>query len=239
MRENTFYCGDSRNLLKLIEPGSIDLIVTDVPYKVTSRGNSSNTMSGYWVEAQSRKGKIFANNDIEIEEYLDELYRVLKESTHCYVFTNNLNLPHFLEVIGKSRFKFVKSVIWDKCCMITGRYYMGCYEHILLLRKGGDRPINDCGTPDILRVPIGDKPVFADGAYVNPTAKPVELYEVLIRNSSEKGDLVLDPFCGSGTIGRACKKTGRRFIGFDIDEKQVEYATKSIENYTYQRGLFT
>lgn len=98
--------------------------------------------------------------------------------------------------------------------------------------------INDCGTPDILCVPVGDKPTFADGSFVNPTAKPVELYEVLIRNSSGNGDLVLDPFCGSGTIGRACKKTGRKFIGFDIDEKQVQYAQRAVSQYSFQGTLF-
>ena len=195
-------------------------------------------MSGYWVDKNTKSGKIFSNNDIDIEEYIGLLYRALKPQTHCYIFTNNVNLPHFLDVISRSQFKFVKSLIWDKCSKIAGRYYMGCYEYILFLRKGGDRSINDCGTGDILRVPVGEKPMFEDGSFVNPTAKPVELYEILIKNSSSENDLVLDPFCGSGTIGRACKKSGRRYIGFDIDAAQIEYARKSVSRFSFQRTIF-
>lgn len=223
-----FYCGDSRELLSELDTESIDLIITDVPYLTTSRGGCG-TMGGYWKGEKAMKGKIFDHNNTLIEEYIDDLYRVLKERTHCYIMVNNLNLPHFLEVIGKTKFKFIKSVIWDKCSKIAGHYYMSCYEHILLLRKGGDKQINECGTPDILKVPIGTKPTFPDGTFINPTAKPVALYEILIRNSSNIGDLVLDPFSGSGTIGRACKRLNRHFIGFDIDKRQVDYANQNLD----------
>ncbi|MGN1155376.1 MAG: DNA methyltransferase [Agathobacter sp.] len=138
--------------MKSIQDGSIDLIVTDPPYRITKRG-SNGTMSGYWTNDITKKGKIFEENDIEIEDYLGEFHRILKDRSHCYIMSNNLNLPHFFYVISKSKFNFVKLLVWDKCSKISGRYYMGQVEHIFLLRKGGDKPINDCGTSDLLSFP--------------------------------------------------------------------------------------
>ena len=94
-------CGDCLVEMQNIPDKSIDLIVTDPPYRLTSRG-SSGTMSGYWASSLSKQGKVFENNDIDIEEYLPQFYRVLKDGTHCYIMTNQSNLPHFLDVISKS-----------------------------------------------------------------------------------------------------------------------------------------
>ena len=108
-----------------------------------------------------------------------------------------------------------------------------------MLRKGGDRPINDCGIKDILRIPVPkNKRKFKDGSFVNPTEKPSQLFELLIRNSCNKGDIVLDPFCGSGTIARACINTDRKYIGFDLDERQIQYAKNEIEHTHTQLYLF-
>lgn len=150
---NKIYQGDCRKLLKLIDNDSIDLVCSDVAYPVQSRGGSGN-MGGYWTDSQTRKGKIFKSNDIDISEYINDLYRILKDRSHCYLMCNDYNLLHFLDVVGKSEFHFTKCLIWDKCAKICGRYYMAQKEYIIMLRKGGDRPINECGTSDILSVPI-------------------------------------------------------------------------------------
>ena len=60
---------------------SIDLIATDPPYRLTSRG-SSGTMSGYWTDDRTQKGKIFTHNDIDIKDYIGEFYRTLKADSH-------------------------------------------------------------------------------------------------------------------------------------------------------------
>ena len=239
IKENNLYFGDCKELLNSVEKNSIDLVVSDVAYKITSRG-SCGTMSGFWKEKNSLNGKIFNDNSIDIEDYINLLYRVLKDKTFCYIMCNNLNLPHFLKVITEqTRFNFVKCLIWDKCQVICGKYYMGCYEYIIMLRKGGDRPINDCGIKDILRIPVPkNKRKFKDGSFVNPTEKPSQLFELLIRNSCNKGDIVLDPFCGSGTIARACINTDRKYIGFDLDERQIQYAKNEIEHMHTQLDLF-
>ena len=80
------------------------------------------------------------------------------------------------------------------------------------------------GTSNILRIPniIGNK--------LHPTEKPIELMKVLISNSSEQNDVVLDPFMGTGSCGVACKELRRDFIGVEIDKKYFDIAKERIEN---------
>nr|DAK84699.1 MAG TPA: adenine-specific methyltransferase [Caudoviricetes sp.] len=218
---------DCLNVLKKMPNESVDLIVTDPPYRITPRG-SSGTMGGYWKEKETRTGKIFKNNHISCKEYLPEFYRVLKDKTFCYVMCNNTNLKEMLNVGTKCGFNFVKCLIWEKGNKICGRYYMGCYEYIILFRKGGDRPINHCGTPDILSIPI-KKLKDSDGNNLHNTEKPVKLMVTIIENSTEENDLVLDPFMGIGGVGVGCVELNRNFIGIEIDAKYFNIARNRIE----------
>lgn len=237
MELNKIYQGDCRMLLKQVADESIDLICSDVAYSVQVRG-SNGTMGGYWTDKLPKRGKIFKNNDIDISEYIDDLYRVLRDKSHCYLMCNDFNLMHFLEVIGKSDFHFTKCLIWDKCSKICGRYYMAQKEYIIMLRKGGDRQINECGTSDILSVPIPSNKRKDKDGLINQTEKPVKLMEILIRNSTNIGDVVLDPFMGSGTTARACVNLDRQYIGFEIDKRQVDYANNELSGMSRQLSLF-
>lgn len=218
--------GNCLNYFKNIPNESINLIVTDPPYKITSRG-SSGTMGGYWKEEIAKKGKIFKFNDIKCQDYFPEFYRILKDKSICYIMCNNINLQEMINVGTKVGFKFVKCLIWEKGNKICGKYYMGCFEYILLFRKGGDKPINYCGTPDILKISI-NKQKDGDGKNLHDTEKPVELMEILIKNSSKENELVIDPFMGIGSTGVACKNLNRKFIGIEIDEKYFQIAKERI-----------
>ena len=236
MSKIDLYLGDCSEVLHKLPSESIDLVVTDPPYRVTSKG-CSGTMSGYWAEERTNKGKIFDNNDIDIEEYIHELYRILKDGTHCYIMCNQLNLPHFLDVIGKSDFKYVKCLIWDKGNKICGRFYMNCFEYIIMLRKGRERQINLRGTPDILSI-ANKKTKDKDGRNIHDSEKPISLMEILIKNSSNEGDVVLDCFMGSGTSGLAAMRCGRNFIGIEIDNKYFEIAQERIKDAQNKLTLF-
>ena len=220
--------GDCLELMKDIPNKSIDLIVTDPPYKLTSRGGSG-TMGGYWKEEKAKKGVIFDNNSISCKEYLPEFYRILKNKSILYLMCNNTNLQEMINVATQSGFKFVKSLIWEKGNKICGRYYMNCFEYILLFRKGGDKPIKNCGTPDILKVPI-KKQKDINGKNLHDTEKPVELMKILIENSSDENDIILDPFMGIGSTGIASKELKRNFIGIELDEKYFNIAKERINN---------
>ena len=216
---------------------SIHLIATDPPYKVTQRG-SSGTMSGYWATDITRQGKIFDHNDIDIEEYLPEFYRILKADAHCYIMCNNFNLPHFFDVIGKSNFHFVKLLVWDKQSKICGRYYMGQVEHIFMLRKGKDKPVNDCSQSDLLSFSNFNREKDREGNNLHDSMKPIPLMQCLIENSTQEGELVLDPFIGSGTTALACMRSNRHYIGCEIDPKYYKVALDRIEQEKRTLTLF-
>lgn len=229
------YCGDCLEIMQSISDESVDLVVTDPPYKITSRGNSG-TMGGYWKTDIAKKGDIFKHNNISCKEYLPELYRIMKDKSILYLMCNNTNLQEMLNIGTACGFKFVKSLIWEKGNKICGRYYMGCYEYILLFRKGGDKPINNCGTPDILKVPI-KKLKSADGKNLHDTEKPVELMRILVENSSCEGDVVLDPFMGIGSTGLACVNTNRSFIGIELDENYFTIAKERIDKCLADKNI--
>lgn len=222
--------------LKHIPNESIDCVCTDVPYRVTARGGSG-TMSGYLTSKMGKRGKVFKHNNINIEDYLTELFRVLKEKSHCYIMCNNSNLPHFMNVINNSTFHFVKNLIWEKGNKICGRYYMSAYEYIFMLRKGGDKPINLCGTSDILKVPQHrDKEQY--GKNIHDSQKPTRLMEILIENSTQVGEVVLDPFMGSGTTALAAVNMNRHYIGFEIDKEYYCICQQRIKEAKAQPRLF-
>lgn len=221
-------CGDAYKLIKEIPDKSVDLIVTDPPYKVTARGSAGNS-GGMFQKKINKKGQVFNFNDISCKEYAPEFYRILKEGTHCYIMTNHTNLIEMLNVFTESGFKFVKCLIWNKGNKIMGQFYMNQYEYIMFFRKGKARKINNCGTADILNV--DNKKTKINGKNLHDTEKPIELMEVLIENSSNENELILDPFMGIGSTGVACKKLNRNFIGFEIDEEYFRIAGQRIKGY--------
>jgi site-specific DNA-methyltransferase (adenine-specific) len=110
---------------------------------------------------------------------------------------------------------------------------MNAYEMILMLRKGKAKNINIMGSKNIIRVPNITR------IKQHPTEKPVDLMRLLIENSSQKGEIVLDPFMGVGGVGLACKRTNRGFIGVEIDEKYFNIAKQRIDNdldYVPEKG---
>ncbi len=230
----------------------IDLVVTDCPYRLSSGGDSSNkhtprgvlskkrtkhiSLSGVLNDqdpaAYVRNGKLFEYNNIKFNVWLPEIYRVLKPNTHCYIMINGRNLKDLQIAAEQAGFVFQNLLVWRKQNATPSRFYMQQVEFILMLRKGGERWINDMGTTTCLSVPniIGRK--------LHPTEKPVALMRVLIENSSVSGDIVLDPFIGSGTTAIACIQADRHYIGCEIDPKYYNIATRRIKAESIQTRLF-
>lgn len=218
--------GDCLEEMKKIKDESVDLIVTDPPYPTTSRGCAGNS-GGMLQKEINKKGKVFEFNNIDCEKYAPEFYRVLKDGSHCYVMTNHINLIKMLNIFTKVGFHFIKSLIWDKGNKIMGQYYMSQFEYILFFRKGKGNKINNCGTSDILSV-SNKKTKDGKGNNLHDTEKPVDLMKILIANSSDENDIVLDPFMGIGSCGLACKELNRQFIGIELDPNYFEIAKERI-----------
>ena len=224
--------GDAIEFMKRMNDESVDMIVTDPPYKVTPKGCAGNS-GGMMRSKLTMKGKIFKHNDIKPIEYIPEFYRLLKDGSHCYIMTNHVNLQEILNVATDCGFKFIKSLIWNKGNKIMGQYYMSQFEYILFFRKGKGKKINKCGTADILNIP-NKKTKGEDGKNIHDTEKPVELMKVLIENSSQENEVVLDPFVGVGSTALACKELNRNFIGFELDENYYNIAHNRINGYIHE-----
>ena len=156
-------------------------------------------------------GKIFKYNDIKAETWFPELYRVLKDGSHCYVMTNLINLEKYLTISRQVGFGLHNLLIWNKNNAVTNRWYMKNCEYVLFLRKGKAFSIHNGGSKTVHQFDniLGHKN--------HPTEKPVELMKFYIENSSKIGDLVFDPFMGTGATGVGALEVERDFMGFEID----------------------
>lgn len=228
MSDIKLYNEDCLKIMGGVADNSIDLFISDVPYPTTARGNARNS-GGMLQKKINMDGKVFENNSIKPSEYLPQIYRILKDGSHCYIMTNHVNLIEILNEAEKCGFHFIKSLIWVKDNKIMGQFYMSQFEYILFFRKGRGIKINNCGTSDVL--PFANKKTKgADGKNLHDTEKPVDLMKVLVSNSSKEGDVVMDCFMGIGATGIACKELNRNFIGCEIDPKYFEIAKNRIEH---------
>lgn len=229
------YNRDCLEVMKEIEDGSIELVVTDPPYKIISGGvtvipskhepkvifNRRDKRKDW--NDNARSGKMFNHNDITFSQWIPSVYRILKNNTHFYVMCNDRNMREMLNVCINNKFKLVNILAWKKNNVTPNRYYMKNLEFIILFRKGGARTINNRGSKQCLEINnIRGK--------THPTEKPVELMGTLIANSSNEGDTILDPFMGSGATGVACRNLNRSFIGIELDEAYFNIAEKRISD---------
>jgi len=229
------YLGDAVDMLRMSPDESIDLIVTDTAYEslekhravgTTTRLKQSDASSNEWFS-------IFGNE--RFEEFFREAFRVLKKNTHLYFYCDE-ETADIAKPIGRAAgFTFWKSLVWAKTrqgmkpdaddltvehqAMGMGYHYRSSREFILFFEKG-KRKLTDLGVRDVLPFPA------IKNGY--PTEKPVDLNKVLIRLSSEPGDIVCDPFMGSGSTGVAAVKLGRTFMGCDIKESATIEARKRL-----------
>ena len=110
--------------------------------------------------------------------------------------------------------------MWDKKKIGMGYHYRARYELILFFEKG-KRKLNDLGISDIIEAPR------ISSGY--PAEKPPEVSEVLIKQSSEQGEVVVDPFIGSGSVGVAAVRKGRHFWGNDVCREALEIAEDRLK----------
>ena len=222
---------DMREALPGLQTASVDLIVSDVAYDVISGGNTTkHRRCGGILNAND--GKIFKENNIHISEYAAEMFRVLKDPSHCYIMSNVKNMFEVHAEMIRAGFKLHNVLMWRKNTVNPNRWYMKNGEYILMFRKGKAFPIANKSTKTIMD--FDDEPIAIEVKNIvgpdkpHPTVKPVLLMETLIRNSSKPGDWVLDMFMGSGTTGEAAINLGRNFIGIEMDPEHYLTACKRL-----------
>jgi DNA modification methylase len=197
----------------------VDLIVTDPPYKIVQGGaktKGKNAMGGSLSQGSDNvsKGTIFDYNDTELKDWIPAATKLLKEGAFFYCFTNSLNMRELLNIANDNKLKLNNILVMVKDNCVVNQWYMKNVEYVCFFRKGKAKPLNDRGLKTAIEVimPRGEEKV-------HPTQKPYDYIEMLVKNSSQEGEIVLDPFMGSGTTAKACEKLKRRYIGFEIDEK--------------------
>ena len=210
---------DAVNWLRELPTESVDLVVTDPAYEslekhravgTTTRLKHSKSSSNNWfrVFPNDRFGELFA-----------EVFRVLKPDTHFYLFCDAETMFVAKPEAERAGFKFWKPLVWDKRTIGMGYHYRARYEFILFFEKG-KRKLNDLGVADIITEPRIHR------GY--PAEKPVAVSEIIIGQSSQPGDVVADPFMGSGSVGVAAVKLGRRFIGTDLNPEAVQLSGQRL-----------
>lgn len=211
---------DAVKWLSTLDTASVDLLITDPPYEslekhrkigTTTRLKVSKASSNQWFE-------IFPND--RFEALLSEVYRVLKNHSHFYLFCDQETMFVIKPIAEKIGFKFWKPIVWDKVSIGMGYHYRARHEYILFFEKG-KRKLNDLSIPDILT----HKRVYRG----YPTEKPVSLLEVLVAQSSREGELVVDPFFGSGSTLVAAKNLNRQFKGNDISSSAHEHIRQRMD----------
>ena len=212
--------GDCLEVLRGLPDNCIDLVVTDPPYILETKGGGIGKDMKMFDEIEG----ITSGFNLAI---LDELERVQK-ATNIYLFCSKNELPAYLNYYLPKGYKY-DLLTWHKTngAPLCGDSYMPDTEYLLFFKKPG---VKIYGTPTTKKkYYVTPRNVKDKERYEHPTIKPLEIIENLVINSSIRGGCVLDPFMGSGTTGAACKKLGREFVGIEIDPHYFEIAKKRIE----------
>ena len=220
--------GDCLDLMKDIPDGSIDLIVTDPPYLIenTKAGGKSDLAKSI----QNMNDQIQNNNltngfNIKI---LDELVRVMKK-INIYIWCNHKQIPMYLDYFVKQKGCSFDILIWNKtnAMPLFNNKYLTDKEYCLYFRKSSYcNPQNYESAKTVFYQPINAKD---KKKYGHPTIKPLNIIQTLMCNSSKEGDIILDPFLGSGTTAVAAVNTNRHYIGFELDEKYFDIACQRLD----------
>lgn len=218
---NQVICGDCLEVMRGIPDKSIDLVLTDPPY------NISGLSSGVVLHGREVNTKDFGDWDygFEVEPIVKEFKRVLKTKGQIYIFTSESLFVKYRLEMEKLQFHFRNLLIWMKTNplpKIRQVSWRNQTEYILYAGKEKtekcDYTFNWLGQQEMTNV--FKTPILAgQERWEHPNQKPLSIIKKLIQVSSNKNDLILDCFAGSGSTLVAAKQLGRRFIGIEISEK--------------------
>lgn len=232
MKSNKIYNIDCIEYMKTLPNESVDSIITDPPYNI-SRENNFKTMG--------RAGIDFGEWDkkFNLTDWIKIANSKIKKGGNIIVFNDWKNMTEITKELEKCGFEIKDLIRWEKSNPMPrnrDRRFITDYEvAVWAVKKGGkwtfnrldekyERPLIKCGITSKKEKEFGG----------HPTQKPIEVMKWIIERLTNKGDIVLDPFMGSGTTGVACTLTDRYFIGLELDNTYFDIAKQRIEN-TYNK----
>lgn len=250
IHDNAIYNMDCIQGMKLLPPGHVDLIITDPPFAIDFKARRTN-----YNRTQSRVMEGY--NEIPAEAYLDftrawmsEAYRVLSESGSAFVFSGWNNLKDILIAIDDAGFVTVNHIIWKyQFGVVCKKRFVTSHYHCLFLCKDNSKrkffnsarfqtnDVSEAGRSlryqdleDVWLI----KREYWHGDKKTPTKLPAAIIEKILSYTSEEGDLVLDPFLGSGQTAVVSKQNKRRYIGFEIVPEYYQFARERLETDNYR-----
>lgn len=200
----TIYCGDCRDILPTLEAGSVDLVLTDPPYGVNEPTDRKSRGRGKLAECNDFAPVIGDNEPFDPIPLL-RFRRVM-------LFGAN----HFADRLPPS----AAWIVWDKRDGIPSNDNADC--ELIWSNVGGPARLYRHLWNGMIKASEQDQ------KRVHPTQKPVALMRWILERWSKPGDLILDPYMGSGPIARACLDLGRRYIGIELEEKYCQIAVKRL-----------
>jgi len=226
---DTICRGDALDLLCEVPDGSVDLVVTDPPFAIDFRPQRNNyNRTGSRVVEGYRE--IAAEDYLSFtKEWMGEAFRVLGTPGSLYVFSGWNRLRDVLQALDESGFTTINHLIWKyQFGVFTRRKYVTSHYHILFAAKDPKRYFFSKAEHYPEDVWVINREYWT-GKRKTPTKLPTALVKKILAFSSREGDLVLDPFLGSGTVAVAAQEMGRHYLGFEIVPEYYELAKERLE----------
>jgi site-specific DNA-methyltransferase (adenine-specific) len=208
---NRIIHGDCIDVLRRLPAACVDLVVTDPPYLVRYR---------------SRRGQQIMNDGREdwLEPAFAGIYRALRTHAFCVSFYGWAKVERFMRAWKRAGFYPVGHLVWTKRYPSNSQYVAYHHETAYLLAKGRP-PFPAPALPDVM-------PWQYTGNRLHPMEKSVAALEPLITTLSRRGEIVLDPFCGSGSTAEAASRNERHFLGIELDEEHWRTASERLRRRT-------
>lgn len=224
-------------LIKKIPDKSVDLIVMDPPYEKVGNGYYAGggmfgtTNRTYHIELDSNNLLDGINTKL-----LDELIRVMKKC-NIYIWCNKQQLRMYIDYFDDKGYN-LDLITWHKTNPIPtcNNKYLSDTEYVLFFRENGVKVYGSYDTKHKYYVTATNKD--DKNLYNHPTIKPLNIIKNFIINSSLEGEVVMDPFMGSGTTGVACTQLNRNFIGFEINDTYFNTAKNRINKENSSQPLY-
>ena len=239
---NQLYNENCIAFMKKIPDTSIDLIFADPPYnlsksnfkiefsKMASKGADMNTNKGQWDSFTSQEE--YENFS---EEWIKECFRILKNNGSIWIAGTYHNIYLMGNILNKSGFTLLNEILWHKTDAtpnLSCSRFVADHENFIWARKGKKHTFNYEKMKNLnggkqMRS-IWPKGKTSGGKKVHPTQKPEWLLERILFSTSNEGEVVFDPFMGSGTTAVVAKKLNRIFLGCELDPDYLKVATERL-----------
>ncbi|MEM8822053.1 MAG: site-specific DNA-methyltransferase [Pseudomonadota bacterium] len=224
--------GDMREVLPALDPQA-NMVLSDPPYRLTSGGQSHALGGVLGADAYDNSGELF--DMVEWADMAPLIHGALAADADAVVMTSDREMGRARAAFEAAGFGFHRLLVWHKITATPNRWYMPNCEFGLYLWKGRARSISDCSSMALVRCPQQDvshlylpEDVAPGDRKPHPTEKPVAVMAHWLTNSTDPGQLVLDPFMGSGSTLVSAVETGRRAIGIEKDPKWFAVACARV-----------